>query len=199
VNRLALVAVFFAASSASAEALAPLTKQEPGFGVAVNNPLMWRDQESIGASLYYRFAPKQVIRINLAHYKLAGTPAEHALGFLRDGYLDAPDDRYTGRKTDLSVGWIYFPRRAFDGPSIELGAVWRSTDQFGYNGRITNDELARALVGWSWLAHDHFFVAVAAGGAAGRANGSDDRAMMEVSTWTASFEGYVRLGFVFGN
>lgn len=202
-NRLVVLAGLVISSSAAAETpteIEPLAKHEAGFGIAVNNPMMWRDQESIGVSLYYRFAPKQVIRINFAHYKLAGSPLEHAIGFARDGYLEPPDDRYTGRKTDLGVGWMYFPRRAFDGPSVELGVTWRDNDQFSHNGRITTDELARGLVGWSFLFHDHLFAAVAAGGSVGRANGTDTDVMKtEISSWTAGFEGYVRLGLVFGN
>lgn len=192
-NRLVLFAALLIASPAAAET-------EAGFGIAVNNPMMWRDQESIGVSLYYRFQRKQVIRINFAHYKLAGTPVEHAIGFMREGYLEPPDDRYTGRMTDLGVGWIYFPRRAFDGPSIELGAVWRDNDHYHSTGRISHDELARALVGWSWLMHEHLFVAVAAGGSVGGSTGTVGSAMGgEFSTWTAGFEGYVRIGLVFGN
>jgi hypothetical protein len=203
-NRLVLLACCLVASSAAAETLEPLVKHEAGFGIAVNNPLMWRDQESIGVSLYYRFAPKQVIRINFAHYELAGSPVEHAVGFARDGYLEPPDDRYTGRRTDIGVGWTYYPWRAFDGPSMEVGALWRDNDEFHSSGRLTHDELLRALVGWSYLFHEHMFAAVAAGGSVGTANGTQygmQPGVMDekVSTWTAGFEGYVRLGFVFGN
>lgn len=203
-NRLVLLGGLLVASSAAAETVEPLVKHEAGFGIGVNNPMMWRDQESIGVSLYYRFAPKQVIRINFAHYELAGTPVQHAIGFIREGYLEPPDDRYTGRRTDLGVGWTYYPRRAFDGPSIELGALWRDNDQYQSTGRITRDELVRALVGWSFLMHEHLFAAVAVGGSIGTATGTqygmETGQMREhVSTMTAGFEGYVRIGFVFGN
>jgi len=193
-NRLVLLAGLLVASSAAAES----PKAEAGFGIAVNNPMMWRENESVGVSLYYRFARKQVIRINFARYSLAGTPVEHAMGFVREGFLDPPD--HTGRMTDLGVGWMYFPRRAFDGPSIELGAVWRDDDRYRSTRRISHDEVARALVGWSWLMHEHLFVAVAAGGAVGTAEGTVGSGVGgDFSTWTASFEGYVRFGLVFGN
>lgn len=193
-KRLVLLAILLVASSASAE---------PGFGIAVNNPIMWRDQESIGGSFYYRFLPKQFIRVNAAHYRHAGTPVQHALGFLRDGYLDDYDGRSTGSAVDIGAGWMYFPRRAFDGPTVELGLLWRGDVRHRDDvTRSTTNELARALVGWSWLLRDRWFASVAAGGSAGIANGSEwgrDVMSRDISFWTTSFEGYVRVGLVFGN
>jgi hypothetical protein len=198
VIRLVVLACVLISSTASAE---------PGFGIAVNNPIMWRDQESIGGSLYYRFLPRQFIRLNVSGYRHAGTPVQHALGFARDGYIDDYDGRATGRAFDFSVGWMYFPLRSFDGPTLEAAWLLREDHRHedvmdGRFHRDTRIEAARALIGWSWLFRDHWFASVAAGGSVGKANGhewGDGMDSREVSAWTSSFEGYVRLGLVFGN
>ena len=177
-------------------------------GVAINNPLMWNDGDNVAVSVYVRFAPKHVVRLNGARYHYAGPVGKNVANLIHHGFNDNDNRDYGGWIEDLSVGWSYYPRRAFDGPNVELAALWRSSDHSIYasNGthsfRFTNEEGVRALVGWSWLYRDRAFASVALGASTGYEKGhqNSDTTMDEsVSGWTANLEGYLRFGLVFGN
>jgi hypothetical protein len=177
-------------------------------GLAINNPLMWNDGDNVAISLYVRFAPKHVIRVNGARYHYAGPVAANVANLVHHGFNDNDNVDYGGWIEDLSVGWSYYPRRAFDGPNVELAALWRSADHSNYapdgshSYRFTREEGVRALVGWSWLYRDRAFAAVAIGAATGYEKGhesSDTTMDPSVHGWTASVEGYLRFGLVFGN
>ena len=109
---------------------------------------------------------------------------------------------------------MYFPRRVWDGPTLEAGLLRRSgatsvTDEYAENAvekRDTQYLAARALVGWSWLVADRAMIAFAVGAAGGYELGTVTTQKMStsapmthaVSEWKTSAEGYIRLGFAFG-
>jgi hypothetical protein len=207
---LVLVARTAAAQPPAETPSTPAPQHEALVGVAINNPLMWNDGDNVAISVYVRFAPKQIVRVNGARYHYAGPVGANVANLVHHGFNDNDQLDYGGWIEDLSVGWSYYPRRAFDGPSIELAALWRDADKDIYIAnkaftfRHTREEGARALVGWSWLFRERAFAAVAVGASTGFAKGHQnsgpDTTMGEsVDAWTASLEGYLRFGFVFGN
>ena len=68
---------------------------------------------------------------------------------------------------------MYFPRKAYDGFSVELGGVVRhdnSWDIDDFNQKLTNDKnvyAARVLVGWSWLLKERVFISAQLGASVG--------------------------------
>ena len=118
---------------------------------------------------------------------------------------------------DVGAGWMYFPRRVFDGPTVELGVLHRSLDtelydDFGTPEKVWRDGqevAARALLGWSWMIRNRVFIALAFGASKGYAFGREttqEDATYPVSPkmthdfgeWTTNFEGYLRFGVAFG-
>ena len=78
---------------------------------------------------------------------------------------------------------MYFPRRLWDGFSVEAGSLRRDRDTriMTSSGAGINDTTdtqtttysGRAMVGWSWLVANHAFVSVAAGISAGYETGTE--------------------------
>ena len=179
------------------------------FGLAINNPLMWNDADNVAISVYVRFAPKHVVRVNGARYHYAGPAEDNVINLIHHGFNTEMNVDYSGYISDLSVGWNYFPRRAFDGPNLELAALWREADTREFRGdderyRGVNEEAVRAMVGWSWLFRDRAFVSVAIGGSTGYAkgyenNGPDTSSGHEIRAWKTDVEGNLRFGLAFGN
>ena len=176
---------------------------------AINEPLGWYDARSIGVSYYDSVTTHHVIRASIASYANRF--------FNLDGLAsdDAPNT-YRGRTTDLGLGWMYFPRRAHDGLSLELCALVRMRDLTTIQGdsasplpyRVdtnTRTLAARALVGWSWLYEQRAFFSIAAGVSVGRQWGTEttqyDTEPMTVTTpaprLDVAFESCVRAGVVF--
>ena len=184
-------------------------RPEAAFGIAINNPLMWNDGDNVAGSVYVRFATKHVVRVNVARYHYAGPVADNVVNLVHHGFNDDDSVDHSGYISDISVGWSYYPRRAFDGPNIELAALWRESDTAVRRGEVdtyerTTEEGVRALVGWSWLYRDRGFASVAVGASTGyavgnEAMGPDTSRGPRVAEWTAGLEGYLRFGFVFGN
>jgi hypothetical protein len=135
-------------------------------GIAVNEPLGWVDAAAIGASAYLQISTHNVVRANFAtwdhaHTSTFGSEAKYA----------------GGRFTDGGVSWMYFPRKAYDGFSVELGMLVRhdnSWDIDDFDQKLTNDSklyAARVLVGWSWLLKERAFISVQLGVADGPVHG----------------------------
>lgn len=204
--------ILLASTPAAADNLAAEKKaasDDQAMALAVNSPLGWAEGASVGASLYARLAPKQALRLNVASYEYgnAGSVIAAAFGAEDEG-------SYDGRYLDLGAAWMYFPRRAWDGPTLEAGLLRRSgatsvQDSYAENEIVERDTqylAARALVGWSWLIHERAIISFAVGASSGYELGTETIQKMSTSTpmthdvgqWTTSAEGYIRLGFTFG-
>ena len=208
--RTAALLVLFVASTAAAE-----PAEDHTLALSVNPPFSWGKRAAYGASGYARLTEHQALRINFASYELdTNVMLQLAVAVLAH---DTVEGARGGRILDVGAGWMYFPRRTFDGPMLELGVMRRSGATFEadenmdpkYVDRDTQLYAARALAGWTWLLYDRAFVSFAVGAARGYEFGiettqrdSIDHPMPDthdVSEWSTTVEGYVRLGFVFGH
>jgi hypothetical protein len=182
-------------------------------GIGVNEPLGWVDAAAIGASAYLAIGTHQVIRANFATWNHA-----HSAGYgaATTGWLVSADgSQYQGgRYTDGGVSWMYFPRKAFDGFSVELGVLARhrdtfDIDDFNQNYAVTSNRYAgRVLVGWSWLIRQRAFIAVQAGMSSGIERGTQTvtdtesppmtypPTITKIDRLTTELEGMVRFGFL---
>lgn len=172
------------------------------FAVSVNSPISWTQGFTIGASAYAALSEHQALRLNVASHDIGDD-------------LFKPDGLRYGRIVDVGAGWMYFPRRTFDGPMLELGVLRRSGATYVNDtamdpaivDRDTQLYAARALVGWSWLVRDRIMISLAAGAAQGYELGTETTTREfspgrmtethEVSQWTTTIEGYFRVGFTF--
>jgi hypothetical protein len=183
----------------------------PKLGLAVSGSWDW--SRSFGASLYAGFAGHHAIRGNVAAW-------DHDGSDLNDFFLalsgNGDESSYSGRTFDLGIGYQYFPRRLYDGLSLEAGVLVRSIDQTDdesfFNSRATRTRAraiaGRALIGWSWLFGDRVFLATAVGLSRGRYVGkeevtayrNDEPYMTEVEDLSEDRfapEAYFRLGVAF--
>lgn len=212
---LPLAVVAIATGSARAEQARP---GEPGpgppFALAVN--VLPMDRDAIAASAWIGWGGHHAIRANAARYR---GPAW--LRVLAPVFSDGEEDGVVapdfGQITDLSLGWVYYPRRVLDGASIEAGVLARFDRRRSYvddhgvaaEDHHTNGYGGRGLVGWTWRLSDGWFLATAVGGALGYEHGrektyvgvdvqGDVSKSARVSRLAASFESYVRIGMAFG-
>ena len=155
-RRFALIFAFLAFSRASfADQLAEAPAVEKSahetdapMAITVNSPVGWIDGASVAGSLYARVASHQALRFNVASYAY-GPP--NIIGALVED-----EGAYDGRILDISAGWMYFPRRIWDGPTLEAGVLHRSgatkvRDEFAEYEIVERDTqlfAGRALVGW---------------------------------------------------
>lgn len=181
---------------AAAKAEEPLP--ESGVTLGMSFPLRMLAGDG-GFSITYGFARHYAVRANFASFSEIGP-----IDFDRES-------SYDGRSTDLGVGFVWYPRRLWSGPTFEAGAFARKRYvevQAEDDAKLTDTGLiaSRFLVGWSWRSGDAF-LAVAAGvalgyerGTATRDEGYDDMPPVEkhLSRVGTATETYFRAGFVFG-
>jgi hypothetical protein len=218
---LALLAVLLVAATASAEGLAPgesmavLAKDPPHrFAIAVNEPFGWKGF-AIAGSAYARVAEHHVLRLNVARYHYPSVSPIEVMNIV--GGYDSEVSR-KGRLLDVGAGWIYFPRRAWEGPTFEAGVVYRSldTEENDYDKELLTSRdgqtvAARALLGWSWLIRNRVMVSLAMGASKGYSFGTEVKDDWSSTSheptmtttgrfgeWKTGFEGYLRFGFTFG-
>lgn len=173
----------------------------------------------VGGSAYVGASKHHGFRFNVARYgDHKVNPGAKFLISVLDGGDDG--DGRDGAYLDVGAGWMFFPRRLWDGFSLELGLVRRElhtrrqgeTEQY-----VTRDSVkyaGRALVGWTWALRDNavesYFVSVALGASYGPARGGgmyfDEHGSFVMQTaayrfdhWEPAFEGFVRAGFAFGD
>lgn len=204
------ILLLLASSTAAAE--------ERPIAIAVNNPILWAGDKSIAASLYHRVANKQAVRLNFARYEYKNFGQQMAAD-IRYGFEAESEYDYTGRAHDIGAAWMYFPRRLWDGPTLEAGVLlrrvesrgtpWDAYDYYTVRDRSTNTYSARGLVGWSWLMYNRAFIAFAVGASSGYTVGDEElheqsRSQPVMTTYgrvgesVVEFEGYIRFGGVFG-
>ena len=180
--------------------------------VGTNLPLEWPSR--FAASAWVGISPHQAIR---ASYARDGTLD---LGLGGDGPEEGDVPPNFGHTTDLSVGWVYFPRRVLDGATFELGALVRFDRRRNMvdGQNVADDEEhtnlygGRALVGWTWRMYN-VFITANVGGGLGYERGPEKKfvgydytdpqhfdrtAITNVSRAAPSFESYLRIGLVFG-
>jgi hypothetical protein len=219
--RTLILLLLLAASTASAEGLAPwqsiqqhTAAEDHPYVLAINEPFGWKSGFAIAGSAYVGLSAHQALRLNLASYDYNGNLAGELIGIFVFG-TDGSEAGHRGRLLDVSAGWMYFPRKLWDGPTFEAGLLHRSVD----TTLDTEDELidrdgqmyaVRALLGWSWLIKNRVVVSFAMGASKGYTFGTEttkpwntypDPPMtttVDLGEWTTGFEGYVRLGWAFG-
>lgn len=166
--------------------------------LGVSSPLSWAHGIGFGASLAFRVSKNHAVRFNGAIYKP----------------IEIGEASTHGTVNDLGAGWVWYPRRLWDGPTLELGALLRLRENGYYDANAdpamldttTTIFAGRALVGWSWLFAKRAFFAIAVGASAGYETGHERTAddlneqMTEqrVHRKHLGAEGYFRIGFVFG-
>jgi hypothetical protein len=186
--RAAYAAVVIAAISLGASAADAKPQREHRFAVATNFWGGWVDGNSLGASAYARIASRHAVRANVATHSLGWTQRL----FSTDS---SAEPLYTGRTVDVGIGWMWCPRRLFDGLTLELGVVHRNEEVHRTDTRRSmrvRYDAARVLIGWSWLIADRAFLAVAVGMSRGYARDAGG-----IDAFENAGEGYLRFGVAF--
>ena len=186
--RLAVLALASLASTAHADPATPAVAAtvpataapaEHRFALAVNEPLGWIDAGALSVSGYGSIDQHQVIRLNVSswshHRTLEAGDAFAAI--VTSGESGASGN---GRYTTAGASWMYFPRRAYDGLSIELGALVQLRHTKDYTDDFSDDATTidttriagSAVLGWSWLGWDRVFASLQVGASVGRDSGS---------------------------
>lgn len=214
-----LVALLAVAAIATGTARAEQARPDdaaPGrpFALAVN--VLPVAPDAFAVSAWVGRDAHDAIRANVARYR--GPLWLRVLApVFSDGEEDgdvAPD---FGATTDLGLGWVHYPRRLLDGPSVEAGVLCRFDRRRNYvddhnaaaEEHHTSAYSGRFLVGWTWRLSSWWFVATAVGGALGYEHGrektfagvdshGDVSRSGPVSRVSVSLESYVRLGMAFG-
>lgn len=180
--------------------------------LGTNLPFLWKDGDTLAASLYVGVSERGAIRANVASYKSHEPVATDAIGaILFDS--DGSEASHSGRTTDVGIGWVYYPRSLWDGFLFEAGALRRARDVSVHDSNRTPERVtttttvyaARALIGWSWLLGRHVFVATGFGLSVGHESGAEifetDYNHMttrgSVSRIDVTGEAYLRMGAAF--
>lgn len=191
----------------------------PGLPIAfaVNVPFGW--PWSLAFSAWVGMDDHNAIRANYARYRgPLWTIIPHMLESDGPEEGDIPAD--FGHTTDLSVGWVYYPRHVLDGATLEVSALLRLNRlrdridrmNMASEEQFTNVYGARALVGWTWRLSDWWFLALSVGASAGYERGRekvfigydfshtppDITREGRVSRVALSGEAYLRVGMAFG-
>jgi hypothetical protein len=170
------------------------------FAIAVNEPAGWT-QLTFGISAYTALTPHQALRANFTTHQ-----PENAFDLIPVDLSDGDDGTHAGYIRDFSVGWMWFPRRVYDGPSIEFDALVRLRHQVDMSdeGDTTTDATtigARATIGWTWRLYKRFFISAAFGGSAGHRHGTVTTDMTSEAALPDTemvLEGFVRFGVLAG-
>ena len=196
---------------ASAPDLAAAARHVPiAFGT--NLPILWRDADTIAASLYVGASDHHAIRANIASYEAHEPVVGDAIAaILADS--DGCECSMSGRTTDVGIGWVYYPRSLWSGFMFEAGALRRARDVSVHDSNKTPERVttrttvyaARAMIGWSWSIGRHMFVATGVGLSVGRESGHEIletdynrmRTRESVERLAVTGEAYLRVGAVF--
>jgi len=186
--RFAVLAVASFASTAHADpavtATIPATDApaEHRFALAVNEPLGWIDAGALAVSGYGSIDDHQVIRVNVSSWSHGRTvdagDAFAAIVAGADGGAGAD-----GRYTTAGASWMYFPRRAYDGLSVELGALVQLRHTHDYDDDLSDNATTidttriagSAMLGWSWLGWTRVFASLQVGASVGHDSGAQVR------------------------
>jgi len=146
--------------------------------LGVNPPIGWLlrlakvQSDSSDAALAVGLTRHQAIRANISQHE-----GFEVLPFL----LAAVNLRGTpplGSFGDVRIGWVYYPRRLWDGFMLEGGVLRRQRDVRESSGPGKGTRIqsvtygGRATVGWSWPITTQLFVSTAAGVSVGWESGT---------------------------
>jgi hypothetical protein len=177
--------------------------------IATNLPFFWPQGYSIAGSASVNLSARHAIRANVASWQYDNIAA--GLAAASNGGDFVPGD---GRTTDVALGWVFYPRRLWDGFLIEVGALHRSShvtwkddeDLAGSRAteRRTTMYAGRVMIGWSWRINPHLFIATAVGLSDGwesgtreeRSGDGSDAKATPIAGQARSLEGYLRFGGV---
>jgi hypothetical protein len=179
--------------------------------ITTNLPFMWKDATSIAGSVHVGVSRRHAIRANVASYKNAGS------GIATDGLIGLfggeDEASFTGRTTDIGLGWVFYPDHLWSGWTIELGALRRARDIAMHDENLSPERVetetttyaVRATLGWTWLFQQRLFIAAGVGLSVGREAGTEvtssdfDRMMTRTSVARrdVTAEGYLRFGIAF--
>jgi hypothetical protein len=170
------------------------------FAIAVNEPAGWT-QLTFGISAYTAITPHQALRANFTTHQ-----PENAFDLIPVNLSGGDDGMHAGYIRDFSVGWMWFPRRVYDGPSIEFDALVRLRHQVdAADGDTTTTDATtiggRATIGWSWRLYKRFFISAAFGGSAGHRHGTvttDMTSEAALPDTELALEGWLRFGVLAG-
>ena len=175
---------------------------ERGLSFSTGFPLRWANEDG-AFSLSYGFSRHFAVRANVASYEAHGP------------FSFESEISVSGNNRDAGLGFVWYPRSLWSGPTFELGVFARDrdvklSDFWAHDNRqrvITDTAIyaGRGLIGWSWY-WDPFFLSVAAGFSIGHERGTetssgDLREMVvekRVRRTTSEAETYFRVGFAFG-
>ena len=190
-----------------------VTDDKIAVGLAVNPPLRWQNAGAVGVSGYIGFAKQHAIRVNLATYEHNASAIGDLASLLSGG--DGDEGSYSGRTTDIGIGYQHYTRGTFEGCSLEVGMLRRAQDlreeddfaspsivetkATGYAGRM--------MIGWSWLWAERVFLATGVGVSVGRYAGTERTAgstympqftSKDFVRYETTAEAYLRIGLAFG-
>lgn len=188
-----------------------VTDERIAVALAANLPFFWPDAESVGVSGYIGFAKQHALRLNVATHQYQAP----ALGIIADLAADGDEGSYSGRITDLGIGYQYYTNGMLDGWTFEAGLLRRALDtrvedEYAPKAIVETDATGyamRGFVGYSWLWQQRLFFSLNVGASVGRYAGTERTAdttyMPEYRTEDfvrvkASGEAYLRLGLAFG-
>jgi hypothetical protein len=167
----------------------------PEFALGVNSPVSIAKGFAYGVSGYIALDEHQALRTNVASYES---------DYLWEDEIDAA---LSGHKYDVSISYVYYPRRVWDGFLLDAGVLGRRHHAVSYDYDYdranwvadTNTIAARGMAGWSWLFGGHVFIAVAVGASYGYEFGSVTYPTMERAIGERSLfpESYLRVGGAF--
>jgi hypothetical protein len=203
---LASLAILLAPGAAAADDT-DLELRDLPLSIGVNSPYSWLKEgdKGFGVSVSYGLSRHFAVRGNYARYGEDG-PTLGIIGEIMGG----ESATYGGSVEDFGLSLVYYPRRLWDGPMVEVGALRRQRDssvrdEFALTRTTTLDYAGRAMVGWSWRFASVMYVAVAIGISAGRERGLEVSApefgmptTRVVDGAGVDTEGYLRFGFAFG-
>lgn len=177
------------------------------FAIGVSEPVGWT-AATFGISAYTAITPHVVLRANYTTHQPENAFDIGLVELLAPGGED--DGTHAGYIHDFSAGAMWFPRRAYDGVSVELDALVRlrhqvdttedmmvmTTDATTVGGRVT--------VGWTWRLNNRLFISATIGASVGARRGTMTTHDAESTSVTvlpgdeATPEGFVRFGVLAG-
>ena len=186
---------------------------------AANVPFAW--PWSVGVSAWVGVDDHHAIRANFARYR-GPLWQSIAAAFSGEGSDleegDIPPD--FGHTTDVSLGWVHYPRRVLDGATLEASALLRlnrlrdriDSQNMASEEQFTNEYGVRALAGWTWRLGHWWFLAASVGASVGYERGREKQFLgydathggmnitqdVRVSRVVWSGEAYLRIGVVIG-
>lgn len=170
------------------------------FALSVNNPLGWLAGNA-GVTAQYAATSHGVVRVNFSAYGHRGLAGFGAAVFQHE---DQPTE--SGRRYDFGAGYQFFFDKAFNGISLEGGALLRNdgiklAGEYNTTANDTRFLAATAHLGYTLRFSKNWFASAALGVAFGKETGTTtdtdlDPKMQTVSVdrFATNPEAYLRIG-----